>query len=107
MAEADIGILFFGGTIAAIVLVCIVLTVRYGGLRGAMFGARVQRELGEVGAGSGMFGRRLRARVFQLEGDGDASRVGLEVRNYGKRWYATLSATDARRLAELLTAAGR
>ena len=106
MADADIGVYFFAATILAIVLACVFMAVRYGSLRGAMFGARVLRELGEVSSGSGIFGRSAQARVFELEADG-GKRVGLEVRRYGKRFHATLSAADAQRLARLLDSAAR
>jgi hypothetical protein len=96
-----------------IVVVTVIVTafgvafLRYGGFRGALFGARVLRELGEVTGEGRMFGRHRIARVYELEGDGGGKRVGLEVFRYGKRVHLALDSADAQRLARLLDSAAR
>lgn len=107
MGEEQIGLLVFAGVVTTIVAVLTVLLVHHGGFRGAMFGARVEREVGEVKAAGSTFGRGLHAKVFQLAADGPTKRVGMEVRHHGKRAYAVLSERDALALAELLQRAAR
>jgi hypothetical protein len=107
MGEAETGLLVVGAVVVALVAITAVLLTRFGGLRSAMFGARVEHEVGEVAGDTSMFGRGLRAKVFALAADGAARRVGLEFRHHGKRSYAVLSARDAQQLAELLQRAAR
>lgn len=107
MGEEQLGLLVFICVVTAIVAVLVVLLVRHGGFRGAMFGARVEREVGEVSGAGSAFGRRLHAKVFRLAADDPAKRVGMEIRHHGKRAYAVLSERDALALAELLQRAAR
>ena len=106
MEDSDIGLLVLGALVLGLIALCGVLAARYGSLRGAMFGARIVRELGMIEGAGGTFSRCLKARVFELEAGGHA-RIGLELRMHGKRSYATLDAESARKLAGLLQAAAR
>jgi hypothetical protein len=106
MDESMIGLFIVAGVVIALVAIVIVLGVRYGSLRGAMFGARIARELGAIDSTRGPFSRGIKAKVFELEPGGEAC-VGLEVGAQGKRSYVTLDAASARKLAELLQNAAR
>jgi hypothetical protein len=106
MTEPEIALFIVAAVVIALIAVCAMLAARYGSLRGAMFGARVTRELGAIDGAGGAFSRSLKARVFELEASGRA-RIGLEFRTHGKRSYATLDAAAARQLAGLLESAAR
>lgn len=81
---------------------------RYGGFKAAMFGAKIEKTLGEVE------GRRqtlmsLRLKVHLLEGNPSEKAVGLELVAKGVASYQmmpiTLSAAEAKKLVALLQSA--
>ena len=106
MTEPEITLFIGAAVVIALIAVCAMLAARYGSLRGAMFGARVAREIGMVESTGNLFSRKLKARVYELESDGNA-RIGIELGVHGKRSYATLDADSARKLAGLLENAAR
>lgn len=83
----------------------IVQMIRHGGMTGAMLGARMKRELGKI-EGKADGGRRITLGVRSLEG---ARPVGIHFTGRSamsvERMAASLSRTDARRLAEALETA--
>ena len=99
--------LLFAAVLVLVVGSFVAKMVRFGGFKAAMFGAPIERTLGEV---SGTGGRLMTSllKVHSLRGDPE-HRVGLEFLAKSVASYQmtplTLSATEARRLAALLTAA--
>lgn len=90
---------------AAVSVTLIVRMIRYGGMTGAMLGARRKRELGKIeGTASG--GRRITLGVSSLEGERPVGihftgRTAASV----ERMAASLSRADARSLADALETA--
>ncbi|WP_148289689.1 hypothetical protein [Ideonella sp. B508-1] len=82
--------------------------VRYGGFKSAMFGAKIEKTLGEVeGQRQALLSSRLK--VHLLEGGPSEKAVGIELVAKGVASYQmmpiTLSAAEAKRLVSLLQSA--
>jgi hypothetical protein len=110
-SQIVVGILVFA-VFAVAVGSLLVKIMRHGGLKGAMFGAPIDRTVGEV-TGNGERNVSIVARVHTLGGDAPERAVCLEVVATSFASYqmmpVTLSASEAQRLALLLqsAAAGR
>jgi ribosomal protein S28E/S33 len=103
----------WGGTIFWIFLVSLGLfflfrIVRYGGFKGAMFGANIERTLGEV-QGQSVAGSWTTVKVHVLSSESKARTVGIEVIGKSIASYQVtpikLSSIEAQRLASLLQSA--
>src|SRR5687768_17521071 len=86
-------------------------TIKHGGFKGAMFGAKIRQFHGEVSSSSVMLMTVL-VRVHSLDGGSPAKAVGLELvaKSIGSQSLTpiVLSKESARKLAALLeTAAGK
>lgn len=81
---------------------------RYGGFKAALFGARIERTLGEVSGGGMVFGS-MTVKVHALDGDTPEKAVGLELIAKTFASYhvmpVTLSASETMHLASLLQTA--
>ncbi len=83
-------------------------TVKYGGFKGALFGARIARTVGEVDTTGGRFSRTV-LKVHVLEGGAGSKDVGIEVTSRAAMSYhmmpLSLSITGANELIRSLQAA--
>ena len=105
MASNSIGLVFFFGMLAFVVGTFVFKMVKYGGFKAAMFGAPIERTLGEVeGSGSRMI--TVTVRVHALGGHVAGKDIGLEFVAKSFASYqmmpVALSAAEARKLASLL-----
>ena len=111
------GVILAGGlkVLAPIILVVallagslIVKTIKYGGLRAAMFGAPVESTIGGAVGRVPFFGR-LTVRVHTLGGVSPDRQIGVDfsAKSLGgyQMFHITLSAAEAKRLAEVLASA--
>lgn len=100
----DFETLWWGAAIVGVVTMVYRL-LRYGGFRDAMYGAEVERELGEV-EGNAHGGLSVTVRVHQLAGAGSDRALGIEM--IGRHWasresqFATLSRGQARQVIGIL-----
>lgn len=100
----DFETLWWGAAIVGVVTMVYRL-LRYGGFRDAMYGAEVERELGEV-EGNAHGGLSVTVRVHQLAGAGSDRALGIEM--IGRHWasresqFATLSRGQARQVIGVL-----
>ncbi len=84
-------------------------TIRHGGFKGAMFGAKILSSVGEVSSTKrGLMSQKLKVHI--LDDDDPAGRsVGLELTSSGPGSWSTtpinLSRSEVRRLISLLEAA--
>jgi hypothetical protein len=105
--DAVIPYLFFA-VFAAVAGSFIVKIVRHGGFRAALFGAPLERTVGEVRGGGTRF-MNIAVRVHVLGGGEAEKAVGLELVAKSFASYqmtpVTLSAAEARKLALLLQSA--
>jgi hypothetical protein len=81
---------------------------KHGGLKAAMFGAPIERTVGEVKGGGVKF-MTIAVKVHTLDGDSPEKAIGLEfvaksIASY-QMMPVTLSASEAKKLATLLTSA--
>ncbi len=107
MNDGSIGLIFFAIAAGGVILYFVTRIVRYGGFKAAMFGARIERTVGEVyGSGSKFMGSTIRVHV--LEGDAEKA-IGLEVVQKGPGAYSmqpcSLSASEASKLVQLIQSA--
>ena len=97
-------ILFFG-IFALVVGSFIYKGLRHGGLKGAMFGARIERTLGQVDCSGVNFGSMV-LKVHKLSGGGQEKSIGIEMVAKTFASYEmmpmTLSPVEAKKLATLL-----
>ncbi len=107
MSLDDVVPYFIGAIFVAFALYFIVNAVRYGGLKAAMFGARIQKTLGEIDLGTNG-PVRTKIRVHLLD-DSSGKAVGLElVSKTLASWHmtpVTLGRSEASRLSRLLESA--
>lgn len=105
--EGPFVILFFA-MFALVVGSFIYKSVRHGGLKGAMLGARIERTLGHVDCGGVKFGS-MSLKVHALSGGLQGKAIGIELVAKTFASYEmmpiTLSASEAKKLATLLQAA--
>lgn len=82
--------------------------IKHGGLKAAMFGAPIERTIGEV-EGGGTRLMTVAVKVHKLDGDSPEKAIGLEFVAKSLASYqmmpVTLSAAEARKLATLLESA--
>jgi hypothetical protein len=94
--------------IGASALILLIKTIKFGGLKAAIFGAPVQATVGEV-RGAPLPLTSLTVQVNKLGGSNPGRTVGLAIVAKscgGFRWTPiTLSASEAKRLATLLESA--
>jgi hypothetical protein len=90
---------------AGVALFLVFRAVRYGGLKAAMFGAKIERTIGEV-VGERRGGMRAEIKVHALAGSPGQHSIGIEFVAKGPLSYQmlpiTLSLSEARNLAQLL-----
>ena len=96
---------FFALIFALIIGNLIYRMMRHGSIKGGLYGARIDREVGSVkGETVGLVSKQLK--VHQLSRQGQEAAVGLEVvaKSFAsfKTLPVVLSRTDARRLAKML-----
>lgn len=100
-------VLFFA-MFALVVGSLIYRSVRHGGLKGAMFGAKIERTLGQVDCGGVRFGS-MSLKVHALSENSRGKVIGIEMVAKTLTSYEmmpiSLSASEAKRLAALLQAA--
>ena len=98
---------FVGLIFAAIVITFVVNVIRHGGFKAAIFGAPIERTVGEVRVTRGGIGSTtMKVHVLRKETE---LKVGLEVVTKSVASYHmmpfTLTASEAKRLSELLEVA--
>lgn len=107
MSAENLPAILFFGTIALLVGAFFYKIVQHGGFKAAMFGARIDRTVGEV-AGGGVKLMNVGLRIHKL-GGGPEKAVGVELVAKSLSSYQmmpmTLSVVEARRLIGLLEAA--
>ena len=95
---------------AGIALFFVFRIVRHGGLKAAMFGAKIERTVGEV-QGERQAGVRTQLKVHALSGTSGERAIGIEFVAKSPLSYSmvqiTLSPSEAQRLALLLQSAAR
>src|SRR5262245_55983824 len=105
-----LGPVFFFAVFAVVVGYFAYRMVRHGGLKGAMFGARIERTVGEV-PGERQAGMRVALKVHALSRDNSENLVGIELVAKSFASYqmtpVTLSVHEAQQLASLLQNATR
>jgi len=95
---------------AAVFALLVIKIFRHGGFKAAMFGARIERTIGEVsGERQGLVG--VKVRVHLLDRDSKGKLVGIELTAKSVASFQmmpiTLSSEDATQLAEFLKEAAR
>jgi hypothetical protein len=94
--------------IGGIAVFFLLRAVKYGGFKGALFGARITRTVGEVDTSGGRFSSTV-VKVHMLEGGADGRDVGLELVSKGAMRYhmtpLSLSVAGANELIRSLQAA--
>jgi len=107
MNDGSIGFIFFAIAVGGVILYFVTRIARFGGFKAAMFGARIERTVGEV-SGSGGKWMSTTIRVHRLEGEPDKA-VGLElVQKSPGSWSMqpySLSAGEASKLVQLVQSA--
>jgi hypothetical protein len=95
---------------AGIALFIVFSIVRHGGVKAAMFGAKIERTIGEV-EGERRVGVRTQLKVHALSPSSGERAIGIEFVAKSPLSYSmvpiTLSAAEAQRLALLLQSAAR
>ncbi|MFH1009931.1 MAG: hypothetical protein V1784_01690 [bacterium] len=108
MDSDSAGKLFFFAIFALVAGYFIFGLIKYGGFKAAMFGAIIERTVGEVSGGGFKFGSIV-LRVHTLNSDSPEKAVGLEVITKSIASYhmmpITLSGPETTRLAALLQSA--
>lgn len=108
MSFDDVIPYLFFAVFAAVVGSFILKIFKHGGLKAAMFGAPLERTVGEV-AGGGVKFMSIAVRVHTLGGNDAEKAIGLEFVAKSFASYqmmpVTLSAAEARKLAMLLQSA--
>lgn len=107
MNAENLPLILFLGALALIVGAFLYKIVQHGGFKAAMFGARIDRTVGEV-AGGGMKLMKVGLRIHRLGGSPEKA-VGVELVAKSFASYQmmpmTLSVGEARKLIGLLEAA--
>lgn len=107
MGAENLSTILIFGTVALGLGAVLYKIVQHGGFKGAMFGARIDRTVGEV-AGGGVKLMKVRLRIHKLGGGLDRA-VGVELVAKSFASYqmmpVTLSNAEARRLIGLLEVA--
>jgi hypothetical protein len=101
-------VLLFFAMFALVVGSFIYKSVRHGGLKGAMFGAKIERTIGQVDCSGIKFGS-MSLKVHALSGDSPGKVIGIEMvaKTFARYQMMpiTLSASEARKLATFLQTA--